>query len=631
MSSMPRKIFSVVIVLVLFALPCAAQQNLLAHPLGPAAAVAASGGGTGASNNLPEAERVKIYRAKLKRRDALKSYLASVDPKSKDFEVTEKALRELEQELSLLSSSGPAQVNTRPQDALPGAGSAVRLSRAGVAPQADDPQTFNLWLNQRIDTATADKIKALINQGSLSNQAETPSVSDSSTALVDQSSAPDIMGVAANLLGLTNGQGNSNEGASVSATATAYSLYSAFLKADPLDPAFYNKNRRWRQASFTLGYEKEKTENGVTIPKATIGGVKVLLLNEQDASQNLNELGTIRAYLKRASKAFGNIDDQIKSIILGSDYVRQTYVTKSDFQPFLTGFIQDLQDNIPRANAAILEARKNGNVALELKLTDGVKKAQADLDAAQKLMGELQRSATLESANALVFANREHWTQAEREFFEGNISNRILIDKTLFAGVLAKLTPEENNAIDKLIQNNIDPFVALDQASRKALEDIRKKPQFSLALQTKNREQLGDDEYKFEAIYEQGLTRRIGFTFNGAFNYLDKKIIGGDQRGGSAAGQLQFQMTPENSLISKGPIFFYVSGDGKWLSGSKPMLNAQAKVKIPITDGIEVPFSLTYSNRTETTNKKDFRGQFSLTIDTSKLLRAFVFKQLTTQ
>ena len=203
-----------------------------------------------------------------------------------------------------------------------------------------------------------------------------------------------------------------------------------------------------------------------------------------------------------------------------------------------------------------------------------------------------------------------------------------MVNGTQFQGLLGLLSAEEQEA---LIDADLSPFVRLRKATRELIKDIREKPQFSLAFQTLNREQMGDDEYKFEAIYEQALSRRVGFTFNGAFNYVDKKTIGGDTRGGTAAAQFQFQLTPENSLVSKSPLMLYLAGDGKWMSGAAPIYNAQAKVKLPITDGIDIPFSLTYASRTEMSNESDVKAQVSFTVDSAKLFRAFRFKTPATQ
>ena len=52
----------------------------------------------------------------------------------------------------------------------------------------------------------------------------------------------------------------------------------------------------------------------------------------------------------------------------------------------------------------------------------------------------------------------------------------------------------------------------------------------------------------------------------------------------------------------------------------------QAKIKIPIADGIDLPISLTFANRTELIDEKEVRGQFGFTFDLSRLVKTLGFK-----
>src|SRR5207302_4563399 len=110
---------------------------------------------------------------------------------------------------------------------------------------AQQSQNFTDWLNGQIRTA----VSAKVNQRSNTNQTEAPSMSGNTTSLLDQSSAPDLFGVALNLAGLSKGTTSANMGGmtgtgsmpdvnSVSVTATAYSLYAALKRVDPLQLIF---------------------------------------------------------------------------------------------------------------------------------------------------------------------------------------------------------------------------------------------------------------------------------------------------------------------------------------------------------------------------------------------------------
>jgi hypothetical protein len=194
-----------------------------------------------------------------------------------------------------------------------------------------------------------------------------------------------------------------------------------------------------------------------------------------------------------------------------------------------------------------------------------------------------------------------------------------------FIATMALLSESQLQDINKIIEEHIGPELELDDAIRKEVESIRKASQLSLSFQSKFRKE-GSDEYKGELIYDKGLSSRINFTFNGAFEYADSKLIGGDKRGGSVAGQLQFQVTPEKLLEGRNPIYIYLSGQGKWMSDVDSILKLQTKIKIPITDGIDLPIYFTFANRTELIDELEVRGQFGFTFDLARLDKAIGFR-----
>ncbi|MDQ1591676.1 MAG: hypothetical protein QOG71_2303 [Pyrinomonadaceae bacterium] len=662
-----RSIVSIILVsnfIVLAALPCSAQRSVSpsGQPGSQRHSYMAVGDmpGVAASNRTSlsaEARRTE-YSALLRRKSALKRYLPTVSPESADYKATVKSIGELEAKLQslerealaatslsllLAAPSGPttesAATAARPASRKKSADSpalrrnvspslvltatAAQAAPALPTPPDDDdpaaesqPQNYVEWINRQID----NKVSALINQGSHANQTETPSESSNSTSLVDQSSSSDLIGVGLNLAGLSSGATNDNKDAtSVSVTTSAYALYAAIKGADPLDPVFYNKNNKWRRLSFILGYddEKEEGDDAETPDRATIAGFKYLIINGRDATEKENEddTGNIRNGLFAATVQFGELNAAIRNFIFRNERVRNEFV-KTDFLDFIRGElasararVNTLEQRLTASNNAEENARTRAQIAA----------FQADIQGYQ---------AVLESPTAGLFDITQpisQWSQEEKDYYAAGFTTSGLQNN--FQRILGLLSDDDREQLEKFITDQINPFVNLTKTLRKSLERIRSKPQLSFAALTKTRKK-GDDEYTSELIYERGMpgTTRAFITLNGGFKYKNSRLIGGDTRGGTAAGQLQFQVTPENSLISKSPIFLYFSTEGNWMSGLKPSYKAQTKVKIPITDGIEIPISLTYSNRTELVNESDVRGQFGFTIDTAKLLRLFKFK-----
>lgn len=398
-------------------------------------------------------------------------------------------------------------------------------------PCTEKPKSFTAWINCRVE----DIVKAKITQRDNTKQTETPSIGGSSTSLVDQSKASDLIGAALNLSGLSDNPEAANR--SFSFTVSGYSLYAAASNHDPLDPAFYLKNANWRRFWVTLGQEAptDSTSASSMAPnneRATITGFKVLLVDKRDL--RYHNLGTISVALAAANPNFAAIVDEVQNYIY-------SVLKASAGNPTLGRF---LNDNL------------------------GADKIAATMDL---------------------------------------------------------LKEEDIAAINKIIEDRILPEITLTDTIKSEIAKIRKAPQFSLSFLSKTRKE-GLDEYKAEAIFDYGVHSRINLSLNGAFNYMDSKLAGGDIRGASFSGQLQFQITPESKLVGRNPIYFSISSEGKWMSGMESQYKAQGKVTIPITEGIDLPISLTFANRTNLIDEKEVRGQFGFTFDLARLIKAVAFK-----
>jgi hypothetical protein len=478
-----------------------------------------------------------------------------------------------------------------PETASPDAASRA-VTRAAAAPPAvrTAPQgsnNFNDWLSNRIDERIKSSTQARIDQRSNVNQTEAPALSDSSTSLVDQSSASDLIGVALNLAGLTKSSNDSNEKTSAAVTATAYSLYSTFRGEEPLDPTFYNNHRDWRRLSFTLGFEKgQATAASPNADDTTIAGAKYLLIAHRDASYHQKELNTVYENIKAAAVSFAQLSKEVKVYLLFSDPTLRNKLRIADD----VRFFMKTQIESPATNP------------------DDKKQFEA-----------------------LLNLPEETWFEFEKEDQFANVRQDIkkMVDnKWLGEGLpnLLKALGEDGlKQIDQFIDARLEAFTSLNTASRRAIEQIRKAPQLSISFQSKLRK-LEPDEYLGELIFDYGVHDRINLTMNGSYFYKNSRLIGADIRRVKFAGQLQFQMTPEKSLIGRSPLYFFLASEGDWGSGVKSIFKVQGKVKIPIVEGIDFPISLTYANRTDLIKERDVRGQFGFTIDTAKLFRAFLAK-----
>lgn len=161
------------------------------------------------------------------------------------------------------------------------------------------PVDFTGWINCRYDEIAA----ARISQRGNTQQVELPSIAENTTSLVDQSSAPDLMGLALDLAGL-NKDSDSGKTA-MAATFSAYALYARGLNHDGLDPAFYTRHANLRRFSFTIGRDDGDSKAGTNDPATILGG-KILLINRREVTrrENLDELDKVSKRLNAATPDF---------------------------------------------------------------------------------------------------------------------------------------------------------------------------------------------------------------------------------------------------------------------------------------------------------------------------------------
>jgi len=490
----------------------------------------------------------------------------------------------------------------RPEPASNGPGSAsMSLSASNLVATPNTPQTgdnFNDALNKRIQ----EIVRARIQQRDPTKQTEPPNVANSSTSLVNMPSAGDLVNVGFALAGLTSNNADANATESVSVTASAYAFYALAKNQDLLNPDFYNRHPNWRRLSFTLGYDNEKLKDGTT-QKAPIFGWKYLIVDKRDPSRRRNQeaFQMIGKNLRTASTAFGNISQRIVYSFAKSSAVRTVLLPQ--FSAFLSNRLKTLDANSTEfSRIKKLQAKfENGETSdLFLPNSEGVPPNPGE---------------------------PRGWSPEELEFYTDNFQN-------VYLGPDYRVKLKD--AFGQKVLDDLDAFLTeqladtkafedLSDSTRDALESIRRAPQFSFNFLTKQRAEIAD-EYQADTIFDYGLADRINLTLNGSFLYRDSKLVGADTRGGKFAGQFRFQLTPEK-LAGRNPLFFFLSGNAELLSGFKPVYKAQAKLNIPLFNGVDFPFSLTYANRNELgAAKNKTRLQFGFAIDTARILQALTPK-----
>lgn len=170
---------------------------------------------------------------------------------------------------------------------------------------------YSAWVKCVTDTVI--RVATLeANQRHPSKQVELPSIAENTTSLVDQTSAPDLAGLALNFAGLkskTDSTDSNDNGASGTITTSAYALYAAFTGNDPLDPAIYNAHPDLRRFSFTVG--RDSGEDDSNTGSATVLGFKTLIVNGREVAKNRRRLDEISRALIDAAPVFARIENDL--------------------------------------------------------------------------------------------------------------------------------------------------------------------------------------------------------------------------------------------------------------------------------------------------------------------------------
>lgn len=187
---------------------------------------------------------------------------------------------------------------------------AVSLVLGTLPPGAIKGQDLgaNDWVNQRIEVMVA----ALVNQSSITNQVESPTIGSASSSLVDRASAADVVGLALNPQLLNQNSSGLVDASSQTVTLTPYAILAAVAGHDPNEPFFYQQNKLWRFMSVTVGTEEEIVgDTTTTSVRSTIFGLKAKIWNPRELEAGAEGMGDLRAALEDAAGSFGVLKKRI--------------------------------------------------------------------------------------------------------------------------------------------------------------------------------------------------------------------------------------------------------------------------------------------------------------------------------
>jgi hypothetical protein len=426
---------------------------------------------------------------------------------------------------------------------------------AAEAPQ-DSDNSFKHWLADRV----AGHVQARLEQtNSSTKQVEAPSVSKGSTSLVDQSSASDLLSVAADLAGLNTDKAQSKTN-SVSATATTFALYASISGRDPLDPQFYNNFASLRDLQITAGYD-EAASGG---KKLALYGLKWKFIDRRRLSSN--DKSTLVVAMKSYAVVLGRIETGAKEYIW--DRPERLKEIASGYRDYITNHPTDC----PVATTVEVEVEHLLNNPPWI----APKKCEAGF-----------------------------FTDWNNRRFGASFEE-------------ANLSPAEVAKIDEMIGADIETFAQPQEETQVILDKVRRAPQLALSGQRKTLE--SGYSYTGEAIFDYGLQDKLNLTVNASYvSTTDRANAKATTHGvGKFSAQLRYQLAAETSTRKASYLDF--AGDAANDHGAT--YKAQIKLAIPIVAGLDLPVSVTYANKRELIKERDIRGQVGFTLDFAKLLQA---------
>jgi hypothetical protein len=196
---------------------------------------------------------------------------------------------------------------------------------------------------------------------------------------------------------------------------------------------------------------------------------------------------------------------------------------------------------------------------------------------------------------------------------------------TNYAPTLMKITPALSERIDAVIAARIAADVALRDAIREKVAEIKRRPQASLAWSSTLRDTKAPDQHRLQVIVDYGMAPRLSFTANAGWDLVDAKGLQldptVDTNVGRVAAALQLALADTGPFGLRAAPKMSVAADVQWKRAERTW-KAQWKFDLPVSAGVTVPVSFTWADRPERIDEKEVRGTVGFTIDTAKLAAA---------
>lgn len=229
--------------------------------------------------------------------------------------------------------------------------SATLCLTAGLAlagPCESSATNWDEWLHCRIEQRLTNSVETTVRDGTIrspSKASADPAIQTNSNSLVDQTSAPDLLGFASHIAKLDSKVAGGQHDA-FSFYTTAYALDAAINNTDPLNPAFYQQGRTWRRFAVDFGREVPDDKSSMVVGPANFFGTKVLLMDHRDLARkdNVAEINSLVMPMYDAAAGAARLSDALQKLLAVSDSDRNR--TGQDFQSVISAAVSNKEDSV---------------------------------------------------------------------------------------------------------------------------------------------------------------------------------------------------------------------------------------------------------------------------------------------
>jgi hypothetical protein len=237
------------------------------------------------------------------------------------------------------------------------------------------------------------------------------------------------------------------------------------------------------------------------------------------------------------------------------------------------------------------------------------RRVRAALEAAADEYGRLNMA-----INTLLFKVLEVRSE-ERTAFLNSLNVKPSRDE-----VLAKAGPDALRAIDRAIEQHVASFIALSKILSEIVAQSRSRPEAALGVTYRDEPGAGS-ETRIVGILDLLAQPSVDLTVNSGVEIVDPD--GADNRVRfEIASQLLFLLSQDNRFDGRAPISLAVAGSGQFAKDEIGIWRVQARLLLPIAEGVNVPASVTWASRSDLIEESRLIGQVGFSFDASQIFAA---------